>query len=309
MFAFAYNRGVYLPKYLFTFGGVDSSSNYKSSIDKFDGTSSSANGLSLDTGASNIASANLNLSIYLFGGYYTVPSGGSYVPSYTSTVRKFDGYTSSTSGMPFSGSADDSAASALNSKVFIFGGGYYTGLIGGGQPDVYQYTLNSIKRFDESNITTDSATLQYNMKGMASQTFGSNIFIFAGSYLTSQGTPNPTVYSTYNIQKYDGTTRTTESASTADSGSGLTTASFNSKVWIFGKSLIHQFDGTTRSSTGVTLSVVDSGAGSIKNNGFVFGGTTSGSKTNTIKKWDGTTLTTLSATLTYSINSHAVCEF
>lgn len=308
MFTFTSFKGFYWNKYVFVFGGYASGNTYKADIDRFDGSTMSANFNSLSQACSDSAAENLNSDIYLFGGYFTTYNGSSYVPQYTSVIRKFDGYISTTTGIN-SSSSSNQAAATIGSNVYLFGGYYVTGLIGGGQPDVNKYSLNTIRRFSGSSIATESATMSNSQWASAASTLGQNAYIFGGSYLTSQGTSNPTIYNLNSIQKFDGTARTTESATLADSTSGLKSVSLNSKIYVFGATAVHSYDGVTRSSTGISYTSQSASASTLSTNAYLFGGYTGGNYVNTTKKFDLTAITTTAFNLSFAKMNSVACGF
>ena len=157
------------------------------------------------------ASSQLNSYIYVFGGGYNGMNG----------INKIFKFASSDSLIEESATLSDilhsHSTSRLNSYIYIFGGIIASDI----------FTTNIIQRWDGTTRTTESATLANTLSRHSSSSLPVNLstytYIFGG-YTHPYG---QSFYWNNTIQRWDGTTRTTESATLANTLSGHSSATLS----------------------------------------------------------------------------------
>lgn len=203
--------------------------------------------------------------------------------------------------------------------AFIFGGGTATAP----QLNSTETVTNTIRRYDGSTLSTDSATLQYNTKGAGAGSIGSDCYQFGGmiSFNTSFGN-NPTNI----IAKYNGTTRSNMGA-TISKGAGISCTTLGSTLWTFGGSdnladatngptrNINSWDGTTLTQVGLLESLsgqaknIFATASSQVNSSLaaIWGGSgTTGAILSRLQTWDGSTCVCVTVGLANAM-AYAAC--
>ena len=170
-------------------------------------------------------------------------------------------------------------------NIYIFGGAGDSG------------TLQYIQKHNptKASMAVLGATLQYTSYGHCSATLpGGSAYIFGGYRSTGVSS---------GIAKWDGTSRTAESATLAAINYEATCTPANgSNIYIFGgwdnnltkHQTIQKWNGTTRTTETATLPAytqIRASSATLSNVAFKFGGSDGSASTGEVFKWDGTTLT------------------
>ena len=177
----------------YVFGGVPTSGGIRSSvIQKYDGASvTSVSNLGAAVSGAVCAYSSSMGVVGIFGGVNASPTA-------IDTIQTFNGSTISNAGFLQSPSNRvNSAASSITgqSAIWLFGGNFYA-----------SNAIVTISKYTSSAFSNEATSLPNAITTAGCTQNGSNAYIFGGN---SGGTP----YST--IQKWTGTTRSTESATIA----------------------------------------------------------------------------------------------
>lgn len=274
-------------------------------------------------------------NVYLFGG---IVAG-----SPVNTIRRFNGkYVTSQSATLGSTSSSAGTSQTLGSYAYVFGGGNAVNnkiqsfdkttvalvttmgygsydissakvssniyIFGGYRPSTFD-TTNEIRKFDGSNYSTESATLEAAIQSTAASNISTTAYIIGGNAGGAAVTK---------VQSYDGTTRTTVlTQSPVTQGDQKRNAcTLGSTMYLFGGQNIQysgylnsiwSWDGTTYAYTTKTMDthmcagVACATYGSKIN---MFGGT-DGTVSSYAQSFDGTTVTTVNTSITQIYNSTA----
>jgi len=218
---------------------------------------------------------------FIFGGLV----GG--LGTNTNYINRFKSSVRTTDSVYFATGISGMSAAAINSKSYLFGG--YQG----------SNQVNKIVEYTGEAINNKAQTLETTQDNSCAATLSNIAFIFGGHYvdlLTS-------------IQRYNGSTRSTDSATLYQKRyqaccSPNTTLGvifhFGGSNFTSGK-LVERYDGSTRSTDSATLyhQLSLSSAGFIGANNYLMGGYDGWDDipTNIIQKYTGTTMSTVSQCL------------
>lgn len=286
---FGYGSG--MPTYIM--GGVPSASTAYNPgpIQRYNGVTRSTDSSTINSGAKSAAGGGLGDFVYVLGGQYGSNTNRS------GLGNKYDGAVLTNFSTGVTGNWYDNASAFLANKIYILAGNY-------------SGATNKIAQFDGSTTSDTGLTLTTSRSGgLSASPAGSNIFLFGGG-------SNVITRFTGSSSSNDAATLAASLTDVATTGSG----SSGSLVFIFGglvspstyQNTIQRYDGTTRSTDGATLSNAmapgeqtgGQAANSMAGLSFIFGGRLSGSFTNVIQRYNGTTRTTDSATLSSAQVGH-----
>lgn len=155
----------------FIFGGISSGNATQTSIQRFNGTSVSTDGATLDSPSGGITgkyacAAPIFTESFIFGGVNTA------VPTIFNNIQRYNGSSRTIDGATLGTAVYASSAVPFNSIIYIFGGG-----VNWSTPS---YTVN-IQEYDGNTTATNSATLSVGIGYHPCSVLGSNVFIFGGS--------------------------------------------------------------------------------------------------------------------------------
>jgi hypothetical protein len=255
--------------------------------------------------------------VYIFGGY-TDSNGDWGMPYGLQSIQNYNGSAISTNSLTLVDPVLAQSSNAIGSNIYIFGG-YHNAI----SPTDYTTSdhpspaTNKIQKLDGVRCAYISATMSAARYTFGSAPLGNNVYNFGG-----RSSPILYPYAGYGInctERFDGVTNYVVN-STMSWGSGKPVG-FGSSILVFE----YGSSATIRSYTGgdsygsvlSTATWTDSTKmpGVLGSNAYLFGGEQSGGNYQTggvgqfIKKWDGTSLTNLSNTITYNFFNSTISTY
>ena len=255
--------------YLFGGNKDNTSAGFLKTIYVFDTESNAITTLSatLPTAAGQIAAVAVGTKIYLFGGVNSSTSSSGYLTKIYVFDTESNTITTLSAALP--AKASDIAAAAVGTKIYLFGGVYWS------SGRVYRNTIY-VFNTESNTITTLSVTLPTSASDIAAAAVGTKIYLFGGQ------SGNSSYLNTIYVFDTESNTITTLSATLPAAIYGIAAAAVGIKVYLFGgrssntKKTIYVFDAESNTITtlSVTLptSATDIAAAAVGTKIYLFGG-------------------------------------
>ena len=179
----------------------------------------------IQTAAYGIGTAAVGTKVYLFGGRIGTTSTNS--NSYNSSIRVFDTETGTveTLSTTLPNKAEGIAAAAVGTKIYLFGGYYYS------SGEVYSSAIR-VFHTETGTVETLSTVLPKGAYNMGAAAVGTKIYLFGGRIKATSA------YSSYltTIHVFNTETGTIETLSTAlpNRAERIGTAAVGTKIYLFG---------------------------------------------------------------------------